>query len=86
MGEIFPAILVIMCLLAIIGAFAWKSTRLKTASEQDVVTRFKVNFSRAKAKEIATAMTNAANGKDVAPVVEFYEEGTNRLIRFELNS
>ena len=47
-----------------------------------MVTRFKVNFTADKAKEIAIAMQQAVENK--RPVVEFYEEGTGRLIRFEI--
>lgn len=85
MGELFPIVIALIAVLAIVAVLAYKSNMLKPSDEQDVVTRYKVGFSGKKAKEIADAMLAAVESKEPDQVVEFYEEGTGRLIRFEID-
>ncbi len=83
MGELFPFVLMLIALLIIGVTMLWKTSRVKTIEEQDTVIRFKVSFSHEKAKEVALKMQEGAE-KNSANFIEFYEEGTNRLIRFEI--
>ena len=88
MGEIFPIIMIILFAVTIIVAFALRSHVIKPIEEQDVVTRFKLNLSNSKAKEVALAISNAVEKPNLQvnpQVVEFYEEGTGRLIRIEIS-
>ena len=86
MGELFPIIVVIIAVLVVIATLAYKSNKLKPAEEQDVVVRFKLGMSRANAKLVADGIVLAANQEDEkVSVYEYYEEGTNCLIRIEIS-
>lgn len=86
MVELFPIIACVIAGLVVIATLAYKSNQLKSADEQEVVVRFKLNMSRATAQVIADGISAAAKqeGEKVS-VYEYYEEGTNRLIRIEIS-